>query len=439
MSLQQAHYPKDLARLVLKELTARKLRAPSEEQLGAVMEALYFASLKTEEAKSVACNLVWLDPGNPDPQPPDSPAYDRWSFVPLGIPLRLEVGTLAKLGKSTSQRASSYVVYPDRQGELHLWGLIDHADPLQEFMHYHDAAKPERPGVFQATIHGPGHIAVYHEYEKIAELKGSALVSVQHDILNLGPVREKLQPAIDKYIQSVRSWLPEEAWDSRDDWEEFLEDEWIQVLCRLLLRIQALGHGGAVLITPDTSEEGLNVQFRLEYWRLRQALQRRASVQISLETAEDKVLIDYLEPKEESIPADLYLDERLNVGYLAASDRELDGTIWFSALLSRADGLVLFDPQLEVKGFGVEITFASHPSHIWIASDVWGGAAALRRMDYKHFGTRHRSMVRYCMNVPGAVGFVISQDGEIRAITEVQGKVVLWENPRLRLDEFVLA
>jgi hypothetical protein len=57
-------------------------------------------------------------------------------------------------------------------------------------------------------------------------------------------------------------------------------------------------------------------------------------------------------------------------------------------------------------------------------------------LDYNHFGTRHRSMMRYCAAVPGSVGFVVSQDGDVRAITRVRDDLVVWENVKLRLDDF---
>jgi len=47
------------------------------------------------------------------------------------------------------------------------------------------------------------------------------------------------------------------------------------------------------------------------------------------------------------------------------------------------------------------------------------------------YGTRHRSMFNYCAAHSGSVGFVVSQDGDIRAITKVGTKLVMWENIRL--------
>jgi hypothetical protein len=41
-------------------------------------------------------------------------------------------------------------------------------------------------------------------------------------------------------------------------------------------------------------------------------------------------------------------------------------------------------------------------------------------------------MMRYCFINPGSIGFVISQDGDIRAIAKKGKKVILWENIRVQ-------
>jgi hypothetical protein len=37
-------------------------------------------------------------------------------------------------------------------------------------------------------------------------------------------------------------------------------------------------------------------------------------------------------------------------------------------------------------------------------------------------------MFSYCLKHPDSLGFVVSQDGEIRAIKNVNGEVMMWEN-----------
>ena len=42
-------------------------------------------------------------------------------------------------------------------------------------------------------------------------------------------------------------------------------------------------------------------------------------------------------------------------------------------------------------------------------------------------------MMRYCYSNPGSIGFVISQDGDVRAITRLGSRLVLWENIDVQL------
>ena len=153
--------------------------------------------------------------------------------------------------------------------------------------------------------------------------------------------------------------------------------------------------------------------------------------------ASDEILEEYLKKDSEDIPIELKFDEVINKGDCEDADSEVEGAIWFISLLSRVDGLVLMNPSLEVKGFGVEITFPGEPSSIFIARDRRAKNKHLRKLDYERFGTRHRSMMRYCSKISNSVGFVISQDGDVRVMTQVRGKLVVWENLRLQLHDFI--
>jgi hypothetical protein len=42
-------------------------------------------------------------------------------------------------------------------------------------------------------------------------------------------------------------------------------------------------------------------------------------------------------------------------------------------------------------------------------------------------------MMRYCNEHPGSLGFVISQDGDIRATMRHDGRLILWENINAQL------
>jgi hypothetical protein len=207
---------------------------------------------------------------------------------------------------------------------------------------------------------------------------------------------------------------------------------WTTSLCRLILRIQNYRHGGALLITPDRELSGLKVRHALSYTRFRTAI-------------EDKVFFEELYHRawkearkrwqsDLPIPTDVHLDEVVCKDDLKDARLELDGAIWFISLLSRVDGLVLLTPEFDIRGFGVEITASEIPSRVFTAGNPAGSMNALKVLEYERFGTRHRSMMRYCAAVPGSIGVVISQDGDVRVMTSGEAGVVVWENVKLQLD-----
>jgi hypothetical protein len=438
---QQIHgsyFPKDLAEVVYSELTKRKAGCPGLEVLLELFESMYFASLKTEESEPVTFHLVYLDPENHDPKPPSVTVHDRWSCVRLREPVRLRGPSFLKIAAASDPRTSSFAVYQDKEGRLVAWGLIDQGNRYHDYVNFDSDTGPERPGVFQASITGIGHLVAYIAYEKVAELKFGELVRAELDVLQDGPVRQALELGIRSHIEALRPRMPDAFKNDPDwDWDKPLVQDWVSTIRRLLLRVQNIRHGGAFLIVPSESVKDLSVKHGIKYTRLRSALERDALAQAQRFEAFTEIDSEFLDKGVDDLPMWLYLDESVANSDLEEIRNELDGAIWFVSLLTRVDGLVLLSSWLEVNGFGVEITTSEEPSEIFVAGDTAGTEWLLRKVDYQLYGTRHRSMVRYCAKFPGSVGFVISQDGDVRAMTKIGERLVVWENLRLQLPEFV--
>ena len=96
---------------------------------------------------------------------------------------------------------------------------------------------------------------------------------------------------------------------------------------------------------------------------------------------------------------------------------EITGCVRFISSLSCVDGLILAAPDLSIKGFGVEIRTKKDPQRAFLSLQPTVNPKKLLSVDPSSYGTRHRSMMRYCFAHSGSLGFVISQDGEIRAMT----------------------
>jgi hypothetical protein len=431
--------PSDLARVVFHELQRRydessegDAACPSLEVLTNLFEMMFFASMSTEEGESIRFHVVYLDPDIPDAHLEAMPPADRWTTVRFGESIPATIPNLVKLAMASDPRTSSLALYHDADGRLFVWGLVDQGNRYYDFITH--AAWPsgyERPGLFQASIIGVGRLSADIGYERIAELWMDTLRSIPHDVLADGPIRDSLQPGIRSFVDAVHGGLPEGIYERRPDRDTSLTGAWLSSLSGLLLRVRSLRHGGAVLITPDTSRRGLDIKYGIEYPRLRSALREAALLRIREAHARDQIAEEYLERGAEEIPVGLYREEVICSHQWEKHQNELDGTIGFISLLTRVDGLVLMDNNLDVHGFGVMIGSGEDPPEVYIAGDSRATQSELRGLDPNHFGSRHRSMMRYCAHNPGSVGFVFSQDGDVRAMTEVRGRVVMWEPIRL--------
>lgn len=421
-------FPADLAKHVHLQLTAREKKAPTLSVLTRLFETLYFASLKREENQPIACRIAFMSRRRPDPYPPERILPDRWRHFPLGEELPFNVRNLVKLSTAVDPWGSTLAVDADSEGKLHIWGLIDQSVRYSTYIVKEASSGPELPGMFQAVIHGTGEIAVYKTYVLLGGLRQDTLVKRQLRVFQSGPIHSKLMKSIRAFQRRIRKTVGSSVYNERDHWDVSLEDMWMSALCRILISIQRYRHGGAVLISD--SSVGLNAKYLLDYGRLADALSRQSLLTIGKTFYSDRIYEDYLDEEAEFMPVGLYLDDDVTGTDLIDTNNEVTGCVRFLASLSRVDGLIWLDHSLRLKGFGVEITVREEPSRVFRAEDSQG--SRLKRLDPNHFGTRHRSMFRFCAAEPSSIGFVISQDGDVRGITKVEKRVILWDNVRIQ-------
>src|SRR6266700_138856 len=157
----QSHSPKDLAFAVHSELFNRKTSPPPLEVLVELFESMYFASLKTEESKPVLFHVAYVDPQKPDPSPPKTLVHNRWSCVRLLPPIAMSSANFVKIAPASDPRTSSFAVFHGVDGHLAVWGLIDQGNSYHDYVNFDSESGPERPGVFQASIVGIGHLVAY--------------------------------------------------------------------------------------------------------------------------------------------------------------------------------------------------------------------------------------------------------------------------------------
>ena len=361
--------------------------------------------------------MTFFNTENPQLKIREVQPTDKWQFIPFLKPLKLDVATLVKLSKAADPWSSSLAVYYDSNSVLWINGMIDQAIHSQSYMIFEQDKKPEQPGYFRATINGIGNISVMTEYDLIANLKQEHLITDFVRVFQSGPIGEiikKLAKCVNrKVIDYVKEFYPHE---DHTDWDTFKLILCRTTISRLLNQIKRYNHGGAILFTNEETEN-LDIKYKIEYDRIAASMSNIINVKVALSQFEvESIALD--------IPAAFY---ELQAKKRSAAN-ELKGAIRFVASQSCVDGLVLVDFSLIVKGFGVVIKNEVAPEYVYFSdkTSVFERKLVMQRAD--KFGTRHRSMFAYCYNHAGSLGFVISQDGDIRAVTKVNDKLIVWDN-----------
>lgn len=429
--------PNDLAKLVLKKLEGAKIPylEPNEEVLKKLFQTLFYTSLNTEEGQFIKVTITLIDPDNPDPLPPSRKEANRWKFVSLNERIPLTVKNLVKLSKAADPWSSSLAVYYTDKNELFIWGLIDQTVHYQSFLNYESEDKPDQPGLFETSIVGIGNLIVIFDYQLIANLKQNTLISNYIDVFNHGQIKVQLaknsstnEKKIQKYIESKFQTL------SNEEWQGEITNLMNESLCRILLKIQNYKHGGAILITKKINTD-IDIKYKITYDRLYESLVEFLKLTIENEIATQKISKDVIDANLDTMPISLYLDENVTEFKREETNNEIKGAIRFISSFSCIDGLVVLTPELKVYGFGAVINVNKMPDLVYKSKTSTINEENLVEFNPNHFGTRHRSMFSYCWNNEGSIGFVVSQDGDIRAIMRVNDKLIMWEN--IKVQQFI--
>ncbi len=430
---QNAFYPIHLAELVARRLDSHGTVGPSEQILLQLFETLYFASLKTDEARPCRCTVNYIDPNCGGSDLPGSHRDSDWQVIRFREPLPLSVRTLIKLADAADPTVSSLAVYSHHDQGLFIWGIVDQELRYGDYVALDAKGDPQRPGLFQATITGVGSVAVYQNFALLGSLEQNNLVNEYYNVLWQGPVhqhlRNTLQETLVDHQESHKE--PRKLSHVAHIMEELLV-RWENAICRILVNIQQYNHGGGLLIVPKCPAPDVDVKYEQVYDRLPTSLFRLAEQQMLKRQMADTIAA-HCRHADDTLPCAVHFDA---VTYQTELDRLksiLLGCVRYIASLSRVDGFVLLDQSLVVHGFGVEARADTDLCEIFIAGDAQASSHLLRTAPLSQFGTRHRAMMRYCDANPGSLGFVISQDGDIRATMQHNGRLLLWENINVQL------
>jgi hypothetical protein len=371
-----------------------------------------------------------MDFRNPDPVPPRRIVADRWSCTAFDAKIDFTVKNLVKLAQAADPATSSLAIFAGERG-LVVWGMVDQQYRHRAFVDRESETGPENPGVLRTSITGAGCLSVDVGFTTVATLRQGRMTSESYDVFGKGPISAILADPIAAIVARTKLAVGTAEYELRGHWDSSLTDDYVRTLTRIILGIQRYEHGGALLITSSPDLSALRIKYPLPYSRLVGALNRLAILSIKHTNAEDRCM-EHCD-RAHTIPVTLHLDAAVYGAEVDDCKSEITGCIRFISSLARVDGCIVLDVALNVRGFGAVIMVDEEPASVWLARDPVGRSTNLVPILPAHFGTRHQSMMRICYAQRGSVGLVISQDGDVRAMTRVGDILLVWEEVKLRM------
>lgn len=390
---------------------------------------MFWTSIKTEEGRSIQIRIFYVDPGNPDPNAPPWIRSDRWRIFSLAQHINFTVSNLVKLAKAADPWSSGLAVFHTPRAGLFIWGMVDQVIHLSMAIVQEGPGYYTPPGSFQAIINGAADITILRQDSFIARLTQNVIIDKQNDCLWEGIISDFLTQWVKPLWKEAFKMVGNSALTGwRPYWRYEAKELWAKTLSRILINIQRQRHGGAILFCPQELCQDLSVKYEIDYRIVPEQMKSLLLDSIRLHHTRDK-LEWQRNGGRRNIPRILYANESVFQAQIEDSERSLTGAVKFISSMAGVDGLILASPDFAIRGFGVEIMTKQDLLELTVTSSA--NMQDARKMNATSYGTRHRSMSRYCSKYPSSLGFVVSQDGDIRAIMKVGEQTVLFENMKV--------
>jgi hypothetical protein len=357
---------------------------PAAADLKALLEIVFLASLQQEERRAIQVRLVLLPDATTTSLKHEA---NHLEALPFAQPIPLSVESLRKLAPAFDQNLATLVAARsadtngyDIVGAI-LYGRI--ASLLDN-----DLSSLPRPPALILSTRVPGSVVVSYGDSVVGRFDKGQFVIAKPD-----PMAS--YPFINQILQVLAD---HELYKRYENGYWFLYRACIE---RIYANAAARGHGGTVIWVPDKLRDEANKYF-----------------QAGREIADS--------PSGENLMGIVLEEENSGGGgeLIARYKRRLSEYLDLVAQLSCVDGALILDEHLR------PVRFATHlAAPKWTGEVVEGthkGVPPTQKIELTRFGTRHNSAISFVGACPSTIGFVISEDGPVRAILRVGEAIWLW-------------
>jgi hypothetical protein len=350
-----------------------------------LLDECFLATLRDEEGHPIrfSVGLVWGD----DFQQLEQPLTSK--LLRMTERVDFSAATLAKLSPAFDPSLTTIIViWNEDEQSLQYWGIRLHAKSTNRFSEIPVAMEGlTGVGLDCFTLISRGRAA-------LAIARGHGLIG----ILQAGYFKQAIPTpftsnSLGRYIYEGVQTDPLFIAEGMTYWH--LVRDGLEVI---LAESASRGHGGTIVLLPS------DVGLAASYFQQKQKHKLEGSFDLK------NALHKCIEHKADFV---------FSVGYRRAALESIQRISQLTAI----DGALVLTFDFQVIAFGATLTAPRSKAIPVIGPDGFGRATG-QPFDIDRYGTRHRSAMDFVEAVPGAIAFVISQDGPIRAFRRDDGGTV---------------
>ena len=394
---------------------------PPKAVFNEIIDVCYHASMLTEEGRPTVFRIVFLD-SQSRVSPRDDDELPPVTRYLLKEPVPFTQGELRRLAPVADPRRVLIAV-EQSGGRLQIYGLVDIGMALWEMGRHERVMGHSSPDALIVLSTRPGELSISRGDRPVLRLRDGEIVSAAQRVLLEGPVAEFFYAASNVFIRNACHLSGIDQDPNEDDGLSFAHQSFIE---SVLLYTAELQHGGTLLFVPeDVTHEDSRLLNRLALkYVLPSTRPQNALVSAMASRLKHNALAEKLQNRRSVKAEEL---ELLDV--LAWDQRNYEDVVRdaarFIASLTSVDGAVVLTDTLRIIGFGAEVTASfSGGDKVQIANTT--EAIETKEVRFSEYGTRHRSAFRFVACMEPSVGFIMSQDGGVKAVRQVGSKLVMW-------------
>lgn len=382
---------------------------PSEQDFAVLLDTIFKASLLYEEGKPVSTSVTWVSRDDFEKHEIGRMRETRLTLE-FDEPIAFEAHHLAKLSRIVNGKTGTLLAC-HMEASTYIWGVcyfMGRAGPIGEIPASSMEARHFSPDYPTVTVTGVGSMQITRSGSVIGRVEGGKFLQAQAEVFTSYMLGQYLYRLIGIEVDfNSRSFKSHEDYDAATSFLNCVD---------FIVEVLSQRRTGAtvIFIPPSLKERALEETDTA--WKVHGSLE-----------------------------IDLLQRARLNFQKMAEKSKDMTGVLFRLQIdqalrhrlrslvdLAGIDGAVLLTPSFEVIGFGVKLK-----SPKW-ERDVQHGPliqpVEKQQLDFSRLGTRHNSALNFVGSIEGAVAFVASSDGPIRALVKsTEEKIWYWPDCRVSM------